>query len=218
MTLGETIVRELNLERGVDTLGRWMAHYLAETMLRAETPGPRQDEDKALCSALILKIWTHRSSWPRGWPPPGVAELLGHLFPSAAPTRPRDVHVSQEQGPVPPWTHGLKSLQEIHSREVSLWRNAALSEVDFEEEKEWLEHSADLEADEARTLERILRQIQFLREDRAFVGGQLVPQFALKNPSERAQIIAAALERVAVDREALLARTLREVETLSSAE
>ena len=33
---GRQLVRELDLEDGVDTLGRWMAHHLAELMSIAE--------------------------------------------------------------------------------------------------------------------------------------------------------------------------------------
>jgi hypothetical protein len=56
-------VKELGIEPGVDTLGRWMAHYLAELLERAET-APDEERNKARqdCADLILKLWSHRAS------------------------------------------------------------------------------------------------------------------------------------------------------------
>jgi hypothetical protein len=67
LDLGKIIVRELLLEPGVDTLGRWMAHYLAEKIVAAE----EAEDPKTRClaqteaSELILKIWAHRTGWPK---------------------------------------------------------------------------------------------------------------------------------------------------------
>lgn len=36
MNLGKALVKELNLDPGVDTTARWMAHYIAEQIERAE--------------------------------------------------------------------------------------------------------------------------------------------------------------------------------------
>jgi len=57
----------LELEGSFDTLGRWMAHYIAELITRAEkTTG----EDKSIvehdCSTAILTLWRHRSELPNG--------------------------------------------------------------------------------------------------------------------------------------------------------
>ncbi len=41
--LGERIVAELGLEESTDTLSRWMAHYIAESIARAGK-GSRKDK------------------------------------------------------------------------------------------------------------------------------------------------------------------------------
>jgi hypothetical protein len=66
--LGKLLVRELGLEPGVDTLARWMAHYLAEKMHKVELlpQGNEKAEAQKECCELILKIWDHRSQMPRG--------------------------------------------------------------------------------------------------------------------------------------------------------
>lgn len=66
LELGQHLVRELDLEDGVDTLGRWMAHHLAELIDKAEN-GSTEDERlgaQTYAVETILKIWEHRSSLP----------------------------------------------------------------------------------------------------------------------------------------------------------
>jgi hypothetical protein len=49
------------MEDGVDTLGRWMAHHLAELLTEAEhAKGSRGREVKESVADLILKIWDRR--------------------------------------------------------------------------------------------------------------------------------------------------------------
>ena len=63
--LGRQIVKELGLEPSVDTLGRWMAHHLAELLNRAENaPDEEKDAARRECSDLIVELWIHRASLP----------------------------------------------------------------------------------------------------------------------------------------------------------
>jgi hypothetical protein len=59
-------VRELGFEDGVDTLGRWMAHHLAELIDAAENGATAAERLRARKSATetILKIWEHRTALP----------------------------------------------------------------------------------------------------------------------------------------------------------
>src|SRR4051812_2064411 len=64
LALGRKLVEELELGPGVDTLGRWMAHHVAELMLNAEHSADlddrRANEDRAVDT--ILRIWDHRAT------------------------------------------------------------------------------------------------------------------------------------------------------------
>ena len=64
--LGRYLVRELGFENGVDTLGRWMAHHLADLMTQSENEPTAAKRLKARKEAVetILKIWDHRMSLP----------------------------------------------------------------------------------------------------------------------------------------------------------
>lgn len=67
MNLGKALVKELNLDTGVDTTARWMAHYIAGQIERAEkSTGAEKKEAEELCFETILKLWNHRSALPNG--------------------------------------------------------------------------------------------------------------------------------------------------------
>ena len=60
-------MQELVLEEGDDTLAKWMAHYIAEQIVRAEkSEGDEKSDAEKACFDTILKLWSHRSSLPNG--------------------------------------------------------------------------------------------------------------------------------------------------------
>lgn len=61
------MTKELDLDQSVDTLGRWMAHYVAELILEAEKAGVEERPAKMrACSEAILSLWKHRHELPNG--------------------------------------------------------------------------------------------------------------------------------------------------------
>ncbi len=67
INLGNALVQELGLEPGVDTLSKWMAHYVAEQIAIAENAsGAKGARAKQRCFKTVLKIWEHRSFLPDG--------------------------------------------------------------------------------------------------------------------------------------------------------
>ncbi len=92
LRLGALIVRELDIDKGSDTLGRWMAHHLAELIAEAEdADGDDRIEVRDRVFDLILKIWSHRRSLPRRKYPlsdlEDLVSLLWRLRPEASPFR-----------------------------------------------------------------------------------------------------------------------------------
>ena len=70
INLGKQFVKELELEPGVDTISRWMAHYLAEKMIVAEhSSGKKKKLAEEECFNTILKLWKHRWNLPPGKQP-----------------------------------------------------------------------------------------------------------------------------------------------------
>lgn len=67
--LGKKIVRELKLDPGVDTLSKWMAHYLAEKITFSENLiGRKKIDSEKECCEIILKIWEYRWTIPNNKP------------------------------------------------------------------------------------------------------------------------------------------------------
>ena len=62
-------MRELELDPGVDTLGKWMAHYVAENIVLAESLSEKKRKRaEKECSEIIMALWEHRWSLPREKP------------------------------------------------------------------------------------------------------------------------------------------------------
>lgn len=70
IALGEKLVAELELRQSTDTLGRWMAHYVAELIHAAKTaPQATRTDAEARCASAILELWDHRAALPNGTRP-----------------------------------------------------------------------------------------------------------------------------------------------------
>lgn len=81
INLGKQLVNELGLEPGVDTLSRWMAHYLADKMSLIEnSQGKKRKIAEQECFDTILKIWEHRQNLPSGTRPFEEFEPLLNLI------------------------------------------------------------------------------------------------------------------------------------------
>ena len=67
LTLGRKLVDELGGEPRVDTLARWMAHYIAE-LIDAAANAPAREREAAgrVCFEAILALWDHRAALPDG--------------------------------------------------------------------------------------------------------------------------------------------------------
>ncbi|OLP44445.1 hypothetical protein BJF95_07915 [Rhizobium oryziradicis] len=60
----------MNVDGSADTLGRWMAHYIAELIDVAErTAGPEKPAAQDRCFSAILELWSHRAEFPKGMRP-----------------------------------------------------------------------------------------------------------------------------------------------------
>lgn len=67
LELGRKLTKELDLDQSVDSLGRWMAHYIAELIHDAENANADERPAKMqACSKAILNLWKHRRELPNG--------------------------------------------------------------------------------------------------------------------------------------------------------
>ena len=67
LELGRRLAEELGSEDSVDTLGRWMAHYVADLIGKADSAtGEEKRVAENNCFDVILALWSHRAVLPRG--------------------------------------------------------------------------------------------------------------------------------------------------------
>lgn len=65
--MGRKLVEELSIETSMDTLGLWMAHYLAELIADANKASPEErSAAQKRCFDAILELWSHRAELPDG--------------------------------------------------------------------------------------------------------------------------------------------------------
>ena len=203
--LGEQIVRELGLERSVDTLGRWMAHRVAELMARAEDAPSEEVEEQARrdCTDVIMRLWERRDGWPSGQP---LAKVAAFLMAFTA-EQPRREH-SASDAPPGSWLAALPKLLQIHDREETICRDAALAELDpdaLASEKAWLEaHSGDLSADERDGITTLLELRSRTESEHYRLDGKSAPRFASLPTSRKAQLVREAFANLEAERSHVL--------------
>ena len=67
VALGRKLVDELGAEPAVDTLSRWMAHYVAELIDAASNAAPEERAAaESKCFDTIMELWGHRAELPDG--------------------------------------------------------------------------------------------------------------------------------------------------------
>lgn len=143
--MGKRLVEELGLQDGVDTLGRWMAHYLSGLIDSAEhETNPKQCIAlQKECVELILRLWERRECLPRRVQP------LGHLKPvlNAIETL-QNAHEPWVQGtqraiePLnTPWCDFAKESYSLDRRISVIAILSAVAESHFGRAKRWLKES-----------------------------------------------------------------------------
>lgn len=163
--LGKRIVEELQLEPSVNTLGRWMSHYVAELIAQAEKSKTKQKE----CCELILKLWKNKEHLPNvSTPLSGLKPLISLL----------DVFIENEH-PLP-YFRGfsnmpndgswIEMINTVKSNSKNIFRLCLLSQVNSEflnKKQKWLkEHKSMLTKDEKGMLERLEH---FVNRSKSFI-------------------------------------------------
>ena len=152
INLGKALVEELGLDPGVDTLSRWMVHYVAEQMTLAENAiGEDKSTPEKECFETILKLWCHRAYYPNGKRPFENFESILRMLERINPENPN------------PYFYSIKTeYSNKDTNEVQQWLDIALS-ID-EAARIGLEqvfHQAALNASDDRTQTWIEKPVHF---------------------------------------------------------
>ena len=81
LALGKQLVEELKLDQSCDTLGRWMAHHIAELIHRVADSSIEDRADKMReCSDAIMGLWKYRYEFTNSkWQSEEIAPLIRTL-------------------------------------------------------------------------------------------------------------------------------------------
>ena len=86
LALGKELTKQLGLDQSVDTLGRWMAHYIAELIHDTQNASAKERPAKLrICSQAILQLWQHRHELPTGKRPFQELESILRVLQSLDP-------------------------------------------------------------------------------------------------------------------------------------
>ncbi len=162
IALGEALVKELKLDPGVDTLSKWMIHYIAEqlTIIDSST-GSKKTEAETKCFKTILEFWNHRSIYPNGCRPFEKFELIAEALKLLHPENKHSFYIDQQ----------IKSLLDIkkndsRTKSMKKWLKIAF-EID-EIARIWLDYiikQATLSATDAKAKKILKLSINFDNND-----------------------------------------------------
>ncbi|WP_258359417.1 hypothetical protein [Moorella sulfitireducens (nom. illeg.)] len=175
------------MEPSVDTLGRWMAHYIAELIRKAEeTDDPdMRSKVQEKCCETILKLWEHRAMLPRGARP--LANLEGVLLAIEkfrGEQSPWSVFSREEAERVGgPWIWFAKVVEDIGLRMCRIAVLTAIAEASLGKEKRWLqEHKEMLSEEEIKIIQAL---DSWLSEEMIWQSEQQRVSVGDLEPSER---------------------------------
>ncbi len=156
ISLGKRLVEELGLEPGVDTLGRWMAHYIAELIKAVEEAHNPKERKKAQerCCQTILKLWEHRTSLPDGARPlsnfEGVLKAIKSLRGEKTPWLVLSAEQAGKIGGC--WMEFAKAVEEKGVRICRIAALTAIAERAFGKEKRWVREQGEMLSKEEREI------------------------------------------------------------------
>ena len=157
LELGKRIVDELGIDRTDDTLGRWMAHYIAELIHGAETAKAKERPAKmAKCADAILNLWKHRYQLPAGKRPfedfEPILRALASLDPSDdTPRYFRQIRTAAEEAVENPETRKWLEISDnidYLARSLISYCLVQAAQTALDRSKEWVTLAEAAESDE----------------------------------------------------------------------
>ena len=164
IALGKRIVEELGVHESVDTLCKWMAHFLAESINEVENePNPkRKAKAEQRCFELILRVWNSRTNLHRNARPTGrIEEAIDSL---AAMEQVRSFsaqYLTEDKNKQSNhWLTFARKSYANDKRMAAISILAGVLENDFGAERRWLEdHGSQLSDEEKELIDLLDKQL-----------------------------------------------------------
>ncbi|MCQ8183488.1 hypothetical protein NP603_20420 [Methylomonas sp. SURF-1] len=159
ISLGKALVDELGLEPGVDTLSRWLAHFIAEQLACLDNAkGEEKAQVQHRCFETILTLWQHRSSFRNNHRP---FENFEAIFKTLDALNPENRHsfyrfwnqddeadnaVGEEDAK--PWLDMAIGIDQAARVWINFALNQAVERALDEKTKDWLDKAISLMPDD----------------------------------------------------------------------
>ncbi len=196
--MGKALVKEFDVEPGVDTLTRWMAHYIADLLAKIEAfEGDEKVVSQNRCFEAILTLWHHRSFYQDGHRPFENFEPIFRVLESLSLEDGRYFYLrgisnnpkspSHKPDKAQEWIDVLLQTDELARILISYsLQNATVHAVD-EETMEWLNKSMSLiQGDD---LEVIIKLVE-----NSPIAGEI--EALKKDASDRAKELESKLKKI----------------------
>jgi len=177
LELGRKLIVELDLEYTVNTLARWMAHYLAELITNIEKTKSEEEKQKLKkeCCDIIIQLWNIRERIPIEKPTERLKPIIGVLelfkerkhpfIPFLFPERQRDVNSKN-------WVEFLEIVKDNSERIYNKSLLSMISAKVLEKDNEWVEKHGEFLSEEEKKIVEYLNyinskelRIQFIDSD-----------------------------------------------------
>ena len=117
--LGKALIDELELEPGVDTLSRWLAHYIAEQLTCLDSAkGEEKAQVQHRCFETILTLWQHRSSFRNNHRPFENFEAIFKTLDALNPENPHSFYRF--------WNQNDEADNALSDEDAKQWLNMAI--------------------------------------------------------------------------------------------
>lgn len=130
--LGREVVASLEASASPsdpDLLTHWICHEIAGVLDQLAN-APEDEALKSKARELVFAVWSRRSHWPSGWPPPAVAKRFNDISRDVAPWMLDRVESSDSV-----WLRRWIELRDICVEEMRLWWQMGLLETGVDAER-----------------------------------------------------------------------------------
>jgi len=157
MALGKKLVTEQGFDGSVDTLGRWMAHHIAELIHDSESASSDDRIAKMVnVREAVLALWKHRHVLPSGRSPFAGMEPIFNALESLDPSTPHFRYFSPSRAPglgdrepdeVQKYVEMAKTIDQA-SKTIINFCIAEAAKRALDTSKEWVQLANEADADE----------------------------------------------------------------------
>ncbi|MGY0391695.1 hypothetical protein ACW5R3_03905 [Bizionia sp. KMM 8389] len=161
LKLGKKLIEELELVYSVNTLARWLAHYLAELMNNIDKCEFKEEKSKLQkeCCDIILEIWKKRERLPIEKPTEKLKPIIDVISLLKKNEHPFINHkfLDRRNGLKNSNSSWLSFLGIVKTNSERIYRKSLISMISeelLEKDKEWIEkHGGFLSDDERSVIE-----------------------------------------------------------------